>query len=428
MRLNVTLEDAHGILLSLCAPVEGSLIDIDMSAGRILSQDVAAERSIPSFDKSAMDGYAVRSRDICNATRENPVRLKVIDRVRAGIIPEKKVDAGTAIKIMTGAVIPDYADTVVKFEDVVSEGDYISISGAIKTGANIIFTGEDLNCGEMIACSGTRLTPSLVGVLAGLGISRVPVYRKVRVAVISTGDELLDPSEEPVYGRVYNSSHSGIMAKCMEAGAEPFKLGITLDIMEKVAEKISEGLEKADLVITTGGVSAGDYDVVEDALKNIGALILFKGLAIRSGSPMIAAVKDGKLIIALSGNPASALANFDLTVVTILRKMAGLSRQLPPRIQVIMAESYLKNSPDRRLVRAKMFRKNGVDYVRLAAPHNKGPLMSMIDSNFLLDIPAGSGFIASGQKVWGFIVGDLDQVYAESSSWVPVVVSSTAVK
>lgn len=293
MLMNVTLEDAHSILWGLCTPVEENFISIDESAGRTLSREITAERSIPPFNKSGMDGYAIRAKDTWRASQDNPVKLKVIDKVRAGVVPGKMVKAGTAIKIMTGAAIPESSDAVVKFEEVVCNKKNIVITRAIKAGENIILTGEDVQCGEMIAGKGTKLTPSLVSVLAGLGINRVPVYRKVKVAVINTGDELMHPAEDPFYGRIYNSSHYGIIAKCVEAGAEPYKLGIAPDIMEKVAERISEGLEIADLVVTTGGVLSGDYDVVEDAMTHIGATLLFKGLAIRSGSTMLAAVKDG---------------------------------------------------------------------------------------------------------------------------------------
>lgn len=426
MFMDVTLEDAHTILWGLCSPVEENIIRIDESAGRILSREIIAGRSIPPFDKSAMDGYAIRAKDSWRASGEYPVRLKVIENVRAGVVPEKMLKAGTAIRIMTGAVIPESADAVIKLEEVISNRKSIIIGRAVKPGENIIHTGDDVNSGELIAGRGTKLTPSLLSVLAGLGIGTVSVYRKVKVAVISTGDELMNPSEESVVGRIYNSSHYGIVAKSVEAGAEPIKLDIAPDVMEKIADKIIEGLEMSDLVVTTGGLSDGDYDMVEDAIGHIGATVLFKGLAIRSGSTMLAALKDGKLIIALSGNPASAMANFDLIVVSVIKKMTGLSRHLPARIQVTMSESYMKNSPTRRLVRARMFRKNGIDYVRLTSPHNRGPLMSMIDSNFMLDIPAGTGYIAAGQKVWGFIVGDLEQVYDESSSWIPVVVQSAS--
>jgi molybdopterin molybdotransferase len=428
MRRNVSLEEAHGILLNSCAPVPERRVSIADASGRILSRDIRAAGDMPPFNKSAMDGYAVRACDTISASHEKRTTLRVIDKITAGFVPTQKVVAGSAVKIMTGAPLPEGADCVIRFEDVEIHDDYIAVAQKQSPGGNVIHTGEELGSGDLIAGKGTRVTPSLVGIMAGLGMSEIPVYRGVVAAVMSTGSELLDPSEAAAPGKIYNNSLYGIMARCTEIGVRALNLGMVPDMAESVSAMIVSGLRDADCVITTGGVSSGECDVVEEGMLLAGATILFKGLAVRSGSSIRAGIKNGKFILALSGNPVAALSTFDLTGTTLLKKLMGLAKPFPPRVEAVMTDNVTTGCPARRLLHARLFRQDGIDCVSLTGSGGRGKLVSLLRSNFLVDVPSGTGYIAAGQKVMGYLVGDTEQIYLDSSAWIPGVLPLTAAK
>lgn len=411
MKKSIQLEEAQDLLLDRITPVGKCLVSLLEASGRVLSQDIKARASIPPFSKSALDGYALIASDTCQAKCSAPVQLRVIEETRAGFVAKEKVVSGTAIKVMTGSPIPEGANAFIKHEDVIRNGDFVSIFRTLKGQDNVIKMGEDIEQGEVVAHKGSLITPPLVAVLAGLGISQVPVYAKVKIAIMSTGDELLDPSEKPQLGKIYNSSLYGLMARCSELGAQPLDLGIVPDKIEATTVRISRGLEEADIVVSTGGVSVGDYDVMKDAMVGAGAEIIFWKVAMKPGSPIVAAVKDNKLMIGLSGNPAAAMVTFDLILIPLIKKLMGMNNPLLHKIQGVFADNFLKASSQRRFLRAKLERKDGVDCLKLTGSQGNGVLMSMIGCNVQVDIPAGSGPVISGQSVSGHIVGNVSDAY-----------------
>lgn len=413
MRYDVSLEAAHHVLINASCPVEKETAGIDQASGRILARDVFAPVNIPPFRKSAMDGYALRCSDSKGASSGKPVRLRIVDVARAGYASKKRVEPGTAIKVMTGAVVPDGADVVLRSEDVDVCHEDILVTDACRAGQNLVMPGEDVHMGELVAPRGAGITPPLVGLLAGLGIVRVPVYRNVSVAVMSTGDELMDPSEPPHPSKIFNSSLYGIMARCREAGALSIQIGSVPDHVGRVAKKMAEGLKQADIVITTGGTSAGTYDVVEDAMVQAGADILFKGVSVKSGSPILAAKRDDRFIVSLPGNPSGAMAGFDLIVTVLINHLRGLAKPFPTRVEAVLVDSYPRFSPVRRLLHARLFRQEGVDYAELTDHHSRGMVDSIVSTNFYIDIPAGSSALHPGELVWGVPVGALSRVYSD---------------
>ncbi len=421
MKEKIILEEAQELLLKKTHAAGVTQVPLCQAYGRILSSDMAADRSVPPFDKSPLDGYALRAEDIKMASRFNPVRLIVIEEVRAGGMAVHSIEAGQAIKITTGSPIPAGADLVIKFEELNVMDGCIEVYKPLKSGSNIIYSGEDIQQGEKIAIKGTVVTPALAGLLASLGIARIPVYERPKVAVFSTGDELLDPGADWSPGKIYNSNLYGLEACCQQLGAETMTMGTAADIQEAVAAQFLRSLAGNDLVISTGGVSVGEYDVVKDALISIGAEILFWKLAIKPGSAAIAASKNGKLIIGLSGNPAAAMVTFDLLVMPLLKKMRGEKQVLPARINVRLQDSFPKSSPTRRFLRAQLHRSNGFDFASLNGAQGNGVLKSMLDCNILLDIPAGSGALRSGQEVSGLLVGDINASYVRELSALQVV-------
>ncbi|ATW26690.1 gephyrin-like molybdotransferase Glp [Candidatus Formimonas warabiya] len=413
MRIGVSLEEAQEMLLQKANMVEEGSVSLMGALGRVLSQNIRARENLPAFHKSPLDGYALIAKDVEQAKPSHPVALEVIEEVRAGFVPKQKITPGTTIKVMTGSPLPEGADTVIKYEDVKRTGNSIYLSFPLKPGSNVIYAGEDVKKDEIVALKGTVITPSLVGLLAGLGIAEVPVLRKVRIAIISTGDELIDPAKEPCPGKIYNSSLYNLAALCGELGADPIVMGIVPDEKELISGHIVKSLEAADILITTGGVSVGDFDVVQDALRQAGANMIFWKVSMKPGSPILAAEKDKKIIIGLSGNPAAALVTFDLIAVPVIKKMMGLNRRMPPRVTAVLADNFLKSSPQRRFLRGKLQAINGTHYVKLTGEQGNGILKSMINCNALIDVPAGSGPLCAGQEISAIIVGNISDTFFE---------------
>jgi molybdopterin molybdotransferase len=405
VRTNISLEEAQALLMGRVKPAKKGYVSLYDAIGRVLCQDVTANENLPPFDKSPLDGYALKAADTQKVRQTGKVELIVIEEVRAGFVPKNKVTPGNAIKVMTGAPLPDGADVVIKYEDIERVGERIRVFDVFEPGSNIIKMGEDIKSGEIVAAKGALLTPPLIGLLAGLGIYHVPVFDKVRVALLSTGDELLDPSQELQPGKIYNSNLHCLGALCSNLGSEPVALGIVPDNEEITAAGIAEALQQADIVITTGGVSVGDYDVVLGALKQVASEIIFWKVDMKPGSPVVAAEAAGKLVIGLSGNPAAAFITFDLIVVPLIKKMMGLVNQLPLKVPAIFIDDFGKMSPQRRFLRARIYRCDEKNYVKLTGEQSNGVLKSIITCNALIDIPANSGPLSAGQEVSAVLLG-----------------------
>lgn len=407
MKQNISLEEAQKLLFEHCksAQEEVNLSDV---LGRVLAQDVRAEENIPHFDRSPLDGYAFAATDTEEALKLNPTILEVIEEVPAGYTATKEVIKGTAIKVMTGAPIPEGADAVEKYEKIERIDNKIKIFSSFKPGQNTIKAGEDVKIGDKVVSDGVVLSPPEIGLLASLGIYKVPVYRQPKVALVSTGDELIDVTEVLKPGKIRNSNRYSLEGYCREAGAEPVVIGTAKDKVSEVAELIEQGLEKADMVITTGGVSVGDYDVVADAVKSIGAEIVFSKIDIKPGMPTMAAVKKGKIILGLSGNPASSLVVFQLIGIPFIRKMAGQSKYTLQKIEAVLLQEFIKASPKRRFLRGRLVLENGKVNVKFTGSQGNAILSSMVGSNVLIDVPAGSGPLKVGEKITTFLVDKID--------------------
>jgi len=412
MRQNISLEEAQDMLLTNITLPEERKIPLIDALGKILSQDIVSQQNIPFFDRSPVDGYALLTSDTVKATSSQPVRLKVLEEIPAGYVAENKVTPGTTIKVMTGAPLPVGADVVVKYEEVDRQGDFVFLSKPLKFQENVVYAGEDVKQGEVVAKKGIVVSPALVGLLAGMGIASVPVYHPVKVGILSTGDELMSIGEPLRPGKIYDSNRYTLQARCLALGVEPVMMGTVMDRKEQVADRIREGLKQADVFITTGGVSVGDYDVIQDALKEIDAEILFWKVDIKPGSPILAAMKDQKIIIGLSGNPVAALLTFDLLVVPLLKKMMGREKYLYSKIQGTMRDGFKKSSEKRRFLRARLLLEDGNTLVKLTGIQNNSALKSMMECNIFVDVPAGSGPLNPGDIVSAHVMGNIDYIDA----------------
>ena len=405
MKKNVSLETAQQFLLAQVAPKGERAVFLTEATGTVLSRAVLAPLNLPPFDRSPLDGYVLRAADVRQASKAQPVALRVVEEVRAGFVASQTVECGCAVKIMTGAPLPDGADVVVPFEDVDCKGDLVCITEPLASGSNIIYAGEDVAAGDLVAEAGAIVTPPLVGLLAALGIETVFVYQTCKVAVFSTGDELVEPPQVLQPGKIYNSNLHSLRAYCYMLGVETMALPTVVDEENAIAARLEEALQQADLVITTGGVSVGDYDLLPAALQKVGAKVLFHGLDLKPGSPAMGAVCRGKPVLALSGNPAAALIAFELLGVSLLKKIRGWQNVLPQRVCAILADDFAKPSAQRRFVRVRLEARGTQLHAKLAGSQSNGALQSMVVSNALLDVPAGSGPLKEGQIVEAVVTG-----------------------
>lgn len=399
MRVGIKLEEAQTLLLERISTRQECNVPLIEAVDHILSADITAAIDLPPFNKSPLDGYALKAGDTRNASRETPAELEIIEEIRAGFVADKKVVAGTAVKLMTGAPIPCGADVVVKYEDVQRDGNIVKIFSPLTANSNIILAGEDVVKGETLAKRGDLITPALVGLLAGVGIDKVPVFKKAKVAIASTGDELISPGLKLQPGKIYNSNLYALHACCAKLGACPIVLDNLPDEREAIANQLAKALAKADIIITTGGVSVGDYDLILESLKMIGAKAIFWKIDTKPGSPVVAAELNNKLIIGLSGNPAAAFITFELIAAPVIRKMQGFSRLFPVRTTAVMLDDFKKASPQRRFLRGQIKRENHQNYIKLTGQQTNSVLKSLVNYNALVDIPAGSGPLVKGQEV-----------------------------
>ena len=393
------LYEAQKIVLD-AAPVLGfEKISILDALGRVLSEDIIAERDNPPWDNSAMDGFAVRWEDIKQEQAiQKPVTLSVIEDVPAGRMPSKAVGSGQAIRIMTGAPIPQGADTVLKVEDTEHTPDSVRVFKAEPKGANIRPQGEDVKKGDCIIAKGTRIRPSEAGMLAILAKPFAFVYQRPRVAILSTGDELADLDERFSEEKIINSNSYGMAAAVQEAGGIPLLLGIARDTPMALKEKISQGLN-ADMLVLSGGVSMGDYDFTKAVFRELGAEMNFWKLAIRPGQPLAFGKIQGKLAFGLPGNPVSSMVTFEQLVRPALLKMSGCRSYGRPVVQAIFQERFSKRGDRRHFLRGILTREEGVFKVRTTGDQGSGILTSMVKANCLIDVPVEVERLNPGDEV-----------------------------
>lgn len=394
----LTLKQAQELLLAKTETVRDTEeIPLWEGGGRTLAEDIFAGQDQPPFARSPLDGYAVRSGDIAGASKERPARLSVIDEVDAGQVSGMRVEKGTAIRIMTGAPVPEGADCIVGQEDTDYGEEKVEVYREVGAYENYCFAGEDYRAGTQVLEKGTKLGAIELGTLASLGREKVRVFRRVRAAVLTTGDELVLPGEERKPGKIYDANLYTMATRLTALGAEVIRKGRTGDKPEEAAAWIREAGEKADIIVTTGGVSVGKKDIMHEVLKLLDCERIFWKIAIKPGMPTLCAQYGGKLLICLSGNPFGAAVNLELLVRPVLAKMAGRKAPELLRLSAVSESEFPKRSGVTRYVRA--FYEEGK--VRIPEGSNaSGILSSMCGCNCLIEIPAGTAALKKGDRVW----------------------------
>ena len=393
--MGISLEQALDILMDHVTHGKTERKPLEDCLGLVLSEDVYALLDMPPFSRSAQDGYALCSKDSIGATGENPVKLKVTGKIYAGDHLDVQVKPGEAVRIMTGAMIPVGADCVLRQEDTDEGEDVVQIYKAVESGCSICFKGEEYKKGHTLLHAGTKIDAAALAVASGNGIMELPVYERVKAAVVSSGSEVVEPGTPLTPGKIYNTNTIYMKARLSQLGARVMMTRTVGDDLGVMAEALKQAADQAELVVTTGGVSVGQKDLTEEALLSIGAKILFHGIAMKPGMPTLAAEKDGVLFIGLSGNPFSAAIPFEMLARMVLsEKMSDPSLKLR-RETLTAVTGFSKDSRKRRFLRGKAEGKE----VWLPDQQANGQMRSMVGCNCLIEIPAGSGPVKAGDKV-----------------------------
>ena len=414
----ISVEEALDKVLSYVEVLETEAVPILEAMGQVLAGDIASRIDIPPLDNSAMDGYAVRAGDTQGASGQSPRLLRVIDTVIAGSISQQEVTPGTAIRIMTGAPVPGGADSVIRFEDTDedrrqgSDTGEIGILCEVNPGKNIRRAGEDIARGAIALRKGTVLRPAEVGVLASLGMSTAEVIRRPVVAVLATGNELVNIDQPLPAGKIYNSNTYSVASLVRRYGGIPRILGIALDSEASLLDKLGQGLD-ADMLITSGGVSAGDYDMVKDVLASEGE-ITFWTVRMKPGKPLAfgtfkGVAKNGKPKrvphLGLPGNPVSSMVTFELFARPAMLKMMGKKNLAKPVVEAVLEEPAVNTDGRRLYIRAIVTRHDGQYYASLTGPQGSGILTSMSLANGLVIVPEDTASVKAGEVVKVIMLG-----------------------
>jgi molybdopterin molybdotransferase len=404
----LSVEDAQAQVMAEIAVAPAEPIPLDDVLGRVLREDIAATGDLPPADNSGMDGYAVRAADLVDL----PVRLRVTDDIAAGHPPRHALEPRTAMRIMTGAFVPDGADTVVQVELTDGGTADVTIRKALPRGANIRRRGEDMRRGDVVLRSGTRIGPAAIAMLAAVQKTSVQVGRRPTVAILSTGDELVDVHEPLAPGKIVNTNGPLLAALVREAGAIPRVLGIVRDTKEATIAAFERALE-SDFVLSSGGVSVGAYDFVKDALGHLGAETKFWRVAMKPGKPVVLSRWRDRVIFGLPGNPVSCLVSFHLFAAPALRKAMGEERALFPPTVNARLEAPLKSVGDRRVyIRVHVFARDGGLHAQPLTSQGSGSLTSMIGANGLAVVEEGVTRVETGETARVLLIGELQGLSA----------------
>lgn len=396
MRTRVELEEACALMTGSVRALGVEQVSRQSALGRTLAEDVAAPLDQPPFDRSPLDGYALRSADTAGASPGHPVSLQVVETVYAGGVPSRVLGPGEAIRIMTGAMLPRGCDCVLQHERTDNGLEQVQIYAALSPHDNYCNRGEDYRTGEVLLPAGTVVDAAAVGVLASAGLSSVPVRRRPVVRVLSTGDEVVSPDLHPLpAGKIYGSNQELLTARLRELGVSDVKGLLIGDDPREVADAMAQLLGECDLLITTGGVSAGDKDIFHEALPLLGAERVFWKVNLKPGTPAMYSLWQGQPILSLSGNPFAAAATFELLARPLLAALTGESRFSLRSRTAVVEGSFPKASPGRRFLRG--FYQEG--RVSLTGKNDSGMLASLVGCNCLVDLPAGSPPVQEGQTV-----------------------------
>lgn len=398
MKQAVQVAEAQDIVLSAVAPLGAEKVPLLDALHRVSAEAVNASRDIPLGDNSAMDGYAVRHADVAGSSSQQPTLLEVLEILPAGKTPRHQVTPGTAVKIMTGAPLPAGADTVVQVEHTNADDARVAVYEAPPMTSNLRRRGEDIRAGECVLRQDAPLRPAELGVLASVGQAQVWVYQRPRVAILATGDEIADPGDPDNRDKIINSNSYTLAGQVAEAGGVPVLLGVAPDRRDVIRERLASGL-RADVLITSGGVSVGQFDFVRECLDGLDFEARFHTVAMRPGSPITFGLARRVPVFSLPGNPVASMVTFELFVRPALLKMTGHRDLFRPRIEAVLQDDMEKRRGVRTFLRGVLNQDDTPPTVTTTGPQGSGILRSMSLANCLIDIPEETERLSPGDPV-----------------------------
>ncbi|MGI2328204.1 molybdopterin molybdotransferase MoeA [Planococcus sp. YIM B11945] len=400
-RKPISVQEAVERVVSEARPLGTETVALEQSYGRILAEPVKAAHDVPPFNRSPYDGFAIRSSDTLGASGENRIRFDVIDHIGAGAVSQKLVVENQAVRIMTGAPLPAGTDAVVMFEQTVDSGSSFTIRKPFKAMENVSLQGEDMAEGDIIIESGNLIHPGTVALLATFGYANVLVAKQPVVGILSTGTELLavDAPLEP--GKIRNSNGPMIAAQLARMGIRCKMYGMSADELDESFKVVKQAAEETDVLITTGGVSVGDFDFLPAIYERLGAKVLFNKVAMRPGSVTTVAMANARYLFGLSGNPSACFTGFELFVRPALLKMMGAGKLYLPKTRAVLAEDFTKANPFTRFIRASY---NG-EFVFPAGFNKSNAVSSIARGNALIVLPGGTRGFEAGALVDVLLLG-----------------------
>jgi molybdopterin molybdotransferase len=401
----ISIEEALGTILQNVEKLPPRRMKVGECLGRVLGEDIRAREDIPPFTNSAMDGFAVRAGDTKAASPKSPRIFQVLEDLRAGETTRTRVGKGEAIRIMTGAPLPPGADAVVMVEDTRGTADGMEILKPVRAGENVREAGESVRKGETVLPAGTLLRPQEIGMLAALGYPRPWVIPPPAAAIVTTGDELLDISAELKPGKIRDCNRYSLAAAVERCGGVPVPLAPAGDREGELKARLQEALT-CDLVITSGGVSAGKYDLVREALRELGGELLIRKVRMKPGKPLTFTRVGKTPVFSLPGNPVSVLVSFLQFVRPALLKMQGKKKLSLPEVEATLSEDCLEETDRTHLVRVRVEREGEGYSVRPTGPQGSGILKSLILADGLMVIPPGAGPLPAGTRVRVLLLGE----------------------
>ena len=404
----ISVEEAQKIVLNSGLEPIVKKLPILESLGLNLAEDIISSDDIPIYDNSAMDGYAVRAIDIKGAEKSYPIRLVLAGEViGAGKIPKSTVNPGFCMPIMTGASLPEGADSVVKKEDTQRDTASIMVFREIEKGENVRYRGEDIKKGNTVFKKGDGINPGTIGVLASLGKSEVMVFGPPVIGVLPTGDELIGISEKLVAGKVRDSNSYSLSAQIKEMGIQYKRFGSAPDDEALLLKKIKEALGECDILLLSGGISAGDYDLVKDTLEGMGAKLNFWKVNQKPGKPLAFFEYGNKYIFALPGNPVSVMVCFEMYVRPMIRKSMGAHNLFRPEVMAEALHDFKNKTGRINFIRAIVENKDGQYFFKSTGMQGSGILTSMARANGIARFPADMGNVEKGSKVKVYLLGEI---------------------
>jgi molybdopterin molybdotransferase len=394
----IQIDEARARVLAEALPLSVEPRPLAQASGMVLGQGLVAPHSVPPFDNSAMDGFAVAASDVADAKANRGVQLAVVETIAAGDVASRRLRPGEAARIMTGAPIPDGADAVVQSEMTREAAGIVTVYEAVKAGKNIRRAGEDVMAGLQVLGPGSVLGAAEIGLIASLGYPTVTVHRRPLVAIVSTGSELVEVDQPLAPGQIHNSNSYSLRAQCQQMGIEPEVLGIVSDDYEATKRLLAKGLEY-DVLLTSGGVSVGEFDFIKDVQDELGVERRLWGVAMKPGKPLVFGVRNGTLVFGLPGNPVSAMVSFELFVRPAMLRLMGCRKTTRPLYKAVVDED-LASSDDRvYVVRVRAWREGKDWRVSSTGAQGSGILRSMVGANGLVFVPGGSRGVKAGEEV-----------------------------